>query len=122
MTRRSDPQDRVNELGDASVPFPFDVHIMVGADNAPELEKTLHHKFNNMRVNRVNLRKEYFRVCVDDVQREMETFLGKGVEYRANPHVLEEYAEQYRQSQQTTLEDIEEIESLYAEAGIDEDD
>jgi len=122
MTRRSDPQERVDELGGAAVPFPFDVHIMVGTDNAPELEKTLHRKFNDMRLNRVNLRKEYFRVSIDDVQHEMEMFLGKKVEYRANPLVFEEYAEQYRQSQQTTLADIEEVESLYHEASIDSDD
>ena len=118
MTRRSDPQDRVNELGDASVPFPFDVHLMVGCDNAPELEKRLHLKFNNARVNRVNLRKEYFRVGVDEVREEIIAFLGKDVDYVADPHVMEEYAEQYRQSQETSLADIEEVERLFAEAGV----
>ena len=120
MTRRSDPHDRVNELGDASVPFPFDVHLKIGCDNAPDLEKRLHHRFNNARVNRVNLRKEYFRVGVDEVRREIIDFLGKDVDYIADPHVLEEYAEQYRQSLGTSLADIEEVERLFEEAGVDE--
>ena len=122
MTRRNDPQDRVTELGDASVPFPFDVHMMVGCDNAPELEKKLHRIFNNNRVNRVNLRKEFFRVNVDEVRKEVIGFLGKDVDYIADPHIFDEYAEQYRESQQTTLADIEEVEKIYEEAGIDEDD
>lgn len=121
MTRRNDPQERVDELGGAAVPFPFDVHLMVGCDNAPELEKALHRRFNGFRVNRVNLRKEYFRVAVDEVQQEIEQFVGKAVDYRANPHILEEYAEQYRESLQTTLADIEEVEELYKEAGVSEE-
>ena len=122
MTRRSDPQERVDELGGAAVPFPFDVHLMVGCDNAPELEKQLHHKFNSARVNRVNLRKEHFRVSIDEVRQEIITFLGKDVDYIADPSTFEEYAEQYRQSQETTLADIEEVERLFEEAGIDADE
>lgn len=122
MTRRNEPQDRVNELGDASVPFPFDVHLMVGCENAPELEKTLHRQFNDSRVNRVNLRKEFFKVDVDVVRNAIKTFLGKDVDYVADPHVLQEYAEQYRQSLSTSLADIQEVEELFDEAGVDESD
>lgn len=61
--------DRVIELGDASVPFPFDVHAMVHTENAPELERMLHQRFSAQRVNMVNERKEFFRVNLDDVER-----------------------------------------------------
>ncbi|MBM7114819.1 GIY-YIG nuclease family protein [Archangium primigenium] len=64
MTRRLDPMDRVYELGDASVPFEFDVHAMITADDAPSLERELHKHFEDRRLNRVNLRKEFFRVSV----------------------------------------------------------
>lgn len=69
MTRRLDPMDRVVELGDASVPFPFDVHAMIRTENAPELERLLHQRFSARRVNMVNERKEFFRVHLDDVER-----------------------------------------------------
>ena len=56
--------DRIYELGDASVPFEFDVHAMITTDDAPSLERELHNHFEERRVNRVNLRKEFFRVSV----------------------------------------------------------
>ncbi|NOJ94143.1 DUF4041 domain-containing protein [Corallococcus coralloides] len=64
MTRRLDPMDRIYELGDASVPFEFDVHAMITTDDAPGLERELHKRFEERRVNRVNLRKEFFRVSI----------------------------------------------------------
>jgi hypothetical protein len=64
MTRRLEPMDRIHELGDASVPFEFDVHAMITTDDAPSLERELHNHFEDRRVNRVNLRKEFFRVSV----------------------------------------------------------
>jgi hypothetical protein len=69
MTRRLDPMDRVKELGDASVPFAFDVHAMVYSDDAPGLEHTFHQKFNHLSVNLVNMRKEFFRVDLADVEQ-----------------------------------------------------
>ena len=69
MTRREDPMDRVRELGDASVPFPFDVHAMIDSDNAPELEKKLHKFFNERRLNLVNSRKEFFNVSLEDIEK-----------------------------------------------------
>lgn len=68
MTRRSEPMDRVKELGDASVPFPFDVHSFIFSDNAVELEHTLHVELNERRVNKVNLRKEFFRVSLSELE------------------------------------------------------
>ena len=64
MTRRLEPDDRIKELGDASVPFQFDVHAMIRSDDAPTLERLLHERFNDLRVNKVNYRKEFFRVPI----------------------------------------------------------
>lgn len=68
MTRRIDPQDRVNELGDASVPFKFDVHSFIFSDDASGLETELHKRLNNSRVNKVNLRKEFFYTTIDELE------------------------------------------------------
>lgn len=69
MTRRLEPHLRVRELGDASVPFTFDVHAMIYSEDAPNLERALHREFDDLRVNRVNTRKEFFRVSLDDIQQ-----------------------------------------------------
>ncbi len=90
MTRRLDPMDRVKELGDASVPFGFDVHAMIRSDDAPTLEKDLHHHFHELRINKVNNRKEFFRVPLQTVRetleaRELEvsfTMMAEAREYR----------------------------------------
>lgn len=68
MTRRLEPMDRIWELGDASVPFDFDVHAMIRTDDAPALERELHLRFDGHRVNRVNLRKEFFYVSVHELR------------------------------------------------------
>ncbi len=70
MTRRLDPQDRVDELGDASVPFEFDVHGMIYSDDAPNLENQLHRAFGEHTVNKVNTRKEFFKVSIEEIQKE----------------------------------------------------
>ncbi|WP_335908642.1 MULTISPECIES: DUF4041 domain-containing protein [Shewanella] len=67
MTRRLEPMERVNELGDASVPFKFDVHTLTFVDNAPQIENTLHNKFSSRRVNTENNRKEFFKVSPQEV-------------------------------------------------------
>ena len=69
LTRRLDPIDRVRELGDASVPFPFDVHAIMFSDDSPSLEYELHKRFDQHRVNKVNLRKEFFKASVHDVKQ-----------------------------------------------------
>lgn len=68
LTRRLDPDDRVKELGDASVPFTFDTHAMIYSDEAPALENALHREFEDRRVNMSNYRKEFFRVSLDEVE------------------------------------------------------
>jgi len=72
MTRRLEPLDRVKELGDASVPFIFDVHAMIYSADAPTLEKKLHKVFENKRVNLVNNRKEFFNITLDEVEEEVK--------------------------------------------------
>ena len=68
LTRRLDPMDRVKELGDASVPFPFDVHAIMYSEDSPALEKALHKRFNERRVNKINLRKEFFQASVAEIK------------------------------------------------------
>ncbi|RID89696.1 DUF4041 domain-containing protein [Gemmobacter lutimaris] len=68
LTRRLDPDDRVRELGDASVPFSFDTHAMIYSDAAPALEAALHKEFAEKRINMSNFRKEFFRVALEDVE------------------------------------------------------
>ena len=68
MTRRLDPLDRVRELGDASVPFFFDVHAVIYSENAPQLERELHRKFDDYRLNLVNIRKEFFGIKMEDIK------------------------------------------------------
>ena len=72
MTRRLEPMDRVKELGDASVPFSFDVHAMIYSDDAPSLEKELHKKFNEQSVNKINPRKEFFKTTIAEVKQAVE--------------------------------------------------
>ena len=77
MTRRLEPADRIKELGDASVPFEFDVHAMVSCDDAPTLEARLHREFEEHRINRVNYRKEFFRVSLERLR---ETIVATGAD------------------------------------------
>lgn len=72
MTRRLEPLDRVRELGDASVPFSFDVHAMIYSDDAPSLENHLHKVFNDKQVNKVNSRKEFFNVGIKDIKSKIQ--------------------------------------------------
>lgn len=93
MTRRLNPQDRVNELGDASVPFKFDVHSFIFSDDAVGLESKLHNILNERRVNKVNLRKEFFYTTIDELE-ELVTQIEPTAEF--NKTML---AEEFRQSQ-----------------------
>lgn len=94
MTRRLEPQDRVDELGDASVPFKFDVHAMIFSDDAPALEAALHRAFDSKKVNMVNNRKEFFRVTLDEIEDVVKKNYDKTVEFIRLPQ-----AEQYRETQ-----------------------
>lgn len=73
MTRRLEPLDRVKELGDASVPFSFDVHAMIYSDDAPTLEKALHKQFKDHAVNKTNSRKEFFRTSIASIKETVES-------------------------------------------------
>lgn len=95
MTRRLDPQDRVNELGDASVPFRFDVHSFIFSDDASTLETELHKRLHDRRLNKVNLRKEFFSISIDELE-ELVTDICPTAEF--NKTML---AEEFRQSQST---------------------
>ena len=72
MTRRMIPQDRVDELGSASVPFKFDVHAMIFSDDAVALEQKLHNELNDYRVNKVNYRKEFFKADIETLKNMVE--------------------------------------------------
>lgn len=93
MTRRLDPQERVDELGDASVPFGFDIHAMIFTEDAPGLEATLHNAFESKKVNKINTRREFFAVTLDEIKAEVRKNFDKTVEWVDIPE-----AEQYRQS------------------------
>lgn len=100
MTRRLDPMDRIRELGDASVPFQFDVHAIIYSDDAPSLECELHKAFDGHRVNLVNERKEFFRVPIEQIAHavreqhgEIEiTLTAEAAEYRKTQAILAEHA------------------------------
>ena len=94
MTRRLDPMERVRELGDASVPFTFDVHALIFSDDAPKLEAALHRKFADRRVNMVNNRREFFRVSLDEIEKVVMANYDKTVEFTETAE-----AEQYRESE-----------------------
>lgn len=94
MTRRLDPQDRIDELGDASVPFNFDVHAMIFSDDAPALETALHKAFEDRKLNMVNTRREFFNVTLDEIKEVVKKNFDKTVEFIDVPD-----AEQYRISQ-----------------------
>lgn len=81
MTRRLEPNDRVKELGDASVPFQFDVHAMIFSDDAPSLENALHKRFSHNSVNKINMRKEFFKVSLDEIEHEVNKNYNEVVEF-----------------------------------------
>lgn len=118
MTRRLEPADRIRELGDASVPFAFDVHAMIFSDDAPGLEKTLHRHFLRQQVNKVNPRKEFFRIGLEDIRQELETLgiethwtmLAEAHEYRESQRIEQQIlenpsvAEEWTKHQQLEIE------------------
>src|SRR6202034_3984544 len=99
MTRRLDPMDRIRELGDASVPFRYDVHALVFSDDAVGLETRLHHELADRRVNLVNLRREFFRVTPAEVRDTLLRHQGSIVQWIDEPEAAE-----WRQSETTRRE------------------
>lgn len=104
MTRRLEPLDRVRELGDASVPFAFDVHMMISCNDAPSLENAIHRELHKQRLNKVNFRKEFFRADLDSIRMIVEANHGV-VDYVAEPDAFE-----YRESLSMGEDDYEFIE------------
>ena len=102
MTRRLNPMDRVDELGDASVPFKFDVHAMIFTDDAPSLETALHRAFEDRKLNMVNHRREFFNVTLDEIKDVVKKNYDKTVEFVDVPD-----AEQYRVSMKMRHKDVE---------------
>jgi len=93
MTRRLEPMDRIKELSSASVPFEFDVHAMIFSVDAPSLETTLHQYFNKQSINRINPRKEFFKVSIDEIEEIVKEKYNNTVEFTKIP-----IAREYRQS------------------------
>ena len=113
MTRRLEPTDRVKELGDASVPFRFDIHAMMYSDDAPNLEKELHRAFDDKKVNMLNYRKEFFNVTLDEIEDQIKetgieaefTKLPEAIEYRETLAILQKINNP--DSQKTVEQEIE---------------
>ncbi|CAJ1187175.1 hypothetical protein CPR19081_DFPECDIO_01045 [Companilactobacillus paralimentarius] len=89
VTRRLDPQERIDELGSASVPFKFDVHAFIFSYDAYSLEAELHQRFNDKRINKVNNRKEYFHVSIDEIEKVLEEYKDLTVDFNEIPEAVE---------------------------------
>ena len=113
MTRRLEPLDRVKELGDASVPFTFDLHAMIFSENAPELENLLHREFDDRRINKVNFRKEYFRVTLDEIEQVIIDKFEKEVDF-----IKDVEAQQYRETK-SIVKQLEQAKEEKAEKEIE---
>lgn len=111
MTRRLEPMDRVKELGDASVPFEFDVHAMIYSEDAPALEKALHSVFDGRRVNQVNRRKEFFRVPVLEIRQVVEGMVDVDVHW-----TMKAEAQEYRESVSLITRDAQQSQAALAPA------
>jgi hypothetical protein len=110
MTRRLEPVDRIKELGDASVPFQFDIHAMIYSDEAPTLENELHKAFTNKKVNMLNYRKEFFNVTLDEIENKVKE-IGLNAEFSRLPEAME-----YRE----TLAILEKLNSQITPKTVDE--
>lgn len=129
MTRRLEPLDRIRELGDASVPFEFDVHAMIYSENAPTLERDLHKKFLKLQLNKINPRKEFFKVSLTDIRNTIEdlgikskwTMTAEAKQYRESialakvikeDKLLEQQWEQYQEDAEAEIMELEQNELL----------
>lgn len=93
MTRRLEPMDRIRELSSASVPFEFDVHAMIFSEDAPKLENILHEHFRDHAVNKINLRKEFFNIDLNEAKQVVYDNFNNTVDF-----TMEAKAEEYMQS------------------------
>jgi hypothetical protein len=117
LTRRLEPLDRIRELSGASVPFKFDIHLMVFSEDAPQLEKDLHHTFRDFSLNKINFRKEFFKLKLDDIALVLK------VEHDIDAEVITiPEAKEYRETKlinQDVLETVEMPESKYKDKLFD---
>jgi hypothetical protein len=97
QTRRPEPQDRVDELGGASVPFEFDIHALIESDNSPALEHKLHRQLLALQVNKINSRKEFFRVSLTEIRQEVDK-LKEGQDFTVKIWTDKAIATEYRDS------------------------
>ncbi|MFV0142578.1 GIY-YIG nuclease family protein [Empedobacter falsenii] len=111
MTRRLEPLDRVRELGDASVPFRFDVHAMIYSDEARTLEYELHKAFADKVVNLFNYRREFFNVTLQEIKEKIVE-LGFEAEFITDAEAME-YRESLLLKEQSTIESIEMVEEEF---------
>ncbi|GAA3614293.1 DUF4041 domain-containing protein [Secundilactobacillus similis DSM 23365 = JCM 2765] len=93
VTRRLEPLDRIRELSSASVPFKFDVHALIFSEDAYSLETKLHKRFDKNRINKVNNRKEYFKISIDEIEKELKKYKNVTVDFHENAE-----APEYRQT------------------------
>ncbi len=88
MTRRLEPTDRVKELGDASVPFQFDIHSMIFSNDAPKLENELHKAFSDKKINMINPKREFFNISIEEIENKIKE-LGLDAEFIKLPEAME---------------------------------
>lgn len=105
LTRRLEPMDRVKELGDASVPFKFDVHAMIFSEDAPALETSLHREFTQNRVNQVNHRKEFFNVSLLDIKDKVVELTGNEVDFTITA-LAEDYFESIKMNKELVTSEM----------------
>lgn len=126
MTRRLEPTDRVRELGDASVPFPFDIHAMIFSEDAPKLETTLHKVFVDNQVNKVNPRKEFFKVSISNIRNQIEsmniqakwTMIADAYEWRETQAIEKAMAQNSNLQKEWKEQQLQEVEDILIEDDI----
>jgi T5orf172 domain. len=89
VTRRLEPMDRIDELGSASVPFKFDIHALIFSYDAYKLESKLHERFAKNRINKVNNRKEYFNITIEDVKGALKEYSDVTIDFKEVPEAIE---------------------------------
>lgn len=109
MTRRLEPMDRINELGDASVPFRFDVHALFFSKDAVTIETEMHKRLSEKRVNRINTRREFFNCSPAEAKAHLSELAGELLEFTDAPEALE-----WRQSAQHNSQPGEAREEVFA--------
>lgn len=103
MTRRLDPEDRIRELSNASVPFKYDIHAMIYSEDAPALETLLHNVFDSKKINKVNGRKEFFKVSLTEIEDKIRE-QGLDAQFITIPEARD-YRETLRMEEQSRITD-----------------